>query len=36
MDFFNMVKAASTWDFDSDDKFKFKALEPEHDIECDG
>jgi len=35
MVFFNMVKAVSTWDFESDDKFEFKALEPKHDVECD-
>jgi len=29
-----MVKAASTWDFESDDKFRFKAVEHEHEVEC--
>jgi len=33
MVFFNMVKAAPTWDFD--DKFEFKVLGSEHDVECD-
>jgi len=33
MVFFNMVKAASNWDFDH--KSKFKVLESEHDVECD-
>ena len=31
---FNIVKAASTWDFESDDKLKSKVLEHEHDVEC--
>ena len=30
-----MAKAASTWDFESDDKFKLKAMEHEHDFHCD-
>jgi len=29
-----MVKAADTRDFESDDNFKFKVLEHEHDTEC--
>jgi len=29
-----MVKAASTWDFESDCRLKFKALEHEHNIQC--
>jgi len=33
MVFFNMV-VACTWDFESDDRFKFKALERERDVEC--
>jgi len=33
MVFFNMV-AACTWDFEFDDRFKFKALEPERDVKC--
>jgi len=30
-----MVKAADTWDFESDNNYKFKVLEHEHDTECD-
>jgi len=30
-----MVKAADTWDFESDNNFKFKVLEHENDEECD-
>ena len=30
-----MVKAADTWDFESDNNFKFKVLEHEHDTACD-
>jgi len=30
-----MVKAADTWDFESNDNFNFKILEHEHDMECD-
>jgi hypothetical protein len=29
------VKAVDAWDWDSDKDFKFKALEEEHDEECD-
>ena len=30
-----MVKSVSTWDFEFDDKFEFKALEHKHDVKCD-
>jgi len=33
--FSKMAKVASTWDFESDDKFKLKAMEHEHDFHCD-
>ena len=33
MVFFNIVKGATTWDFD--DKFKFKVLGSQRDVECD-
>jgi len=30
-----MVKAVDAWDWESDNNFKFKVLEVEHDEECD-
>jgi len=30
-----MVKTVDAWDWESDNNFKFKALEDEHDEECD-